>query len=392
MSDQSDQDQGLDESRRARMFERAQLNNVPLKTIFVTILSVVAVYALAKLLYRLRDVLLLMLVGGFLALVLNPLVDGLERWKIRRRGVAVAIVTLAAVVVFSALAFVFGDPLVNSLTHLANDLPGYVNKAQHGKGWIGHLLARYHIQNWFNKNSSKLISLAHGLSKPALALGKGAVSIVFLAVTMFAFVVLVLLEASKIRSSVLAMMAPVHADRLKRVSAQISRAALGYVLGSLVISVSAGVVILVTLVLLGVPFALLWALWVTLVDFLPQIGGALAGFPIVLFALGHSLTAGVVTLVVFLVFTLLQNHVLNPVIMSRTVRLNPLTVFVAILVGAEVGSWVGGIFGGFVGVLLAVPIAASIQVVIKEYWASSAPPSEIAAAASASQSGAPPAT
>jgi len=58
--------------------------------------------------------------------------------------------------------------------------------------------------------------------------------------------------------------------------------------------------------------------------------------------------------------------------MSRTVKLNPLTVFIAILVGAEVGSWVDGIFGGFVGVLLAVPIAAAIQVVIKEFW--NAPP------------------
>jgi predicted PurR-regulated permease PerM len=118
---------------------------------------------------------------------------------------------------------------------------------------------------------------------------------------------------------------------------------------------------------------LLFGLWVALVDFLPTIGGALAGFPTVLFALGHSLTAGIVTLAVFLIYTLLQNHVLNPVIMSRTVKLNPLTVFVAILVGAEVGSWVDGIFGGFIGVLLAVPIAATIQVVIKEFWSSSGP-------------------
>jgi predicted PurR-regulated permease PerM len=373
MSDQSDRDTDAGETRRAKMFERAQANNVPLKTIFVTILSIVAVYALSKVLYRLRDVLLLMLVGGFVALVLNPLVDALERWKFRRRGAAVAIVSLGAVLVFSVLAFAFGDPLVNSLTHLANDLPSYVNKAQHGKGWIGHLIRHYHIQTWFNKNSSKLIALAKGLSKPALALGRGAVSMLFLAVTTFAFVVLLLLEASKIRSAVLGLLSPVHAARLKRVSAEVSRAALGYVLGSLIMSIAAGLAVFVTLSLLGVPFALLWALWVALVDFLPQVGGALAGFPTVLFAVGHSLTAGVVTLVVFLVYTLVQNHVLNPIIMSRTVKVNPLTVFVAILVGAEIGSWVDGIFGGFVGVLLAVPLAATIQVILKEFWNTSGP-------------------
>ena len=356
------------DTRRAKMFKRAQANNVPLKTIFVTIFSVVAVYALAKLLYRLRDILLLMLVGSFIALILNPLVDGLQRWKIRRRGVAVTIVTLISVVLFVALAFAFGDPLVNSLTHLANTLPSYVNKAQQGQGWIGHLLTRYHIKNWFDQNSSKLIPLANGLSKPALALGKGAISISLLAVTMFAFVVIVLLEAPKIRAAVLALISPEHAVRLVRVSEQVNRAALGYVAGNLVISILAGFVVFVTLALLGVPFALLFGLWVALVDFLPSVGGALAGFPTVLFALGHSLTAGVVTLLVFLVYLIIQNHVLNPIIMSRAVKLNPLTVFISILVGAEIGSWVDGIFGGFVGVLLAIPIAATIQVMIKEFW------------------------
>jgi predicted PurR-regulated permease PerM len=158
----------------------------------------------------------------------------------------------------------------------------------------------------------------------------------------------------------------------------VSKAALGYVLANLFISATAGLVVFITLEILGVPFALLFGLWVLLVDFLPQIGGALAGFPTVLFALGHSVTAGIIVAVVFIVFTLVQNHVLNPVIMSKTVKLNPLTVFIAILVGAEMGSWVSGIFGGLVGVLLAVPIAATIQVVVKEFWMSSRSPAEVA--------------
>ena len=65
-----------------------------------------------------------------------------------------------------------------------------------------------------------------------------------------------------------------------------SKAALGYVLANLFISATAGLVVFITLEILGVPFALLFGLWVLLVDFLPQIGGALAGFPTVLFALG----------------------------------------------------------------------------------------------------------
>ena len=97
----------------------------------------------------------------------------------------------------------------------------------------------------------------------------------------------------------------------------------------------------VTLLTVGVHFPILWGLWVALVDFLPMIGGALAGIPTVLFALTQSLTAGIVTLVVFLVYTQFENHVLNPVVMSKTVRVNPLLVLVSILVGASIGNWIG---------------------------------------------------
>ena len=148
-------------------------------------------------------------------------------------------------------------------------------------------------------------------------------------------------------------------------------------LGSFLMSAIAGVVIFVTLLTLSVPFAFLFAIWVAIVDFIPQIGGALAGIPTILFATVHSLTAGIITAIVFLVYTLVQNHVLNPIIMSRTVKINPLTVFIAILVGAEIGAWLGGIFGGFVGILLAVPTAATIHVVFREVWNATQSPASV---------------
>jgi predicted PurR-regulated permease PerM len=138
-------------------------------------------------------------------------------------------------------------------------------------------------------------------------------------------------------------------------------------------SVIAGVVVFVTLLILGVPFAFLWALWVALVDFLPMIGGALAGIPTVLFALAHSLTAGIVTLVVFIAYQQIENHVLNPVVMSRTVSVNPLLVLLSILIGASLGSWLGGTFGAFVAALIAIPTAGAIQVVTREIWQATEP-------------------
>jgi predicted PurR-regulated permease PerM len=277
------------------------------------------------------------------------------------------------VIVFIALAVAFGYPLVNGLTHLANRLPTYIRQAEHGKGWVGQLVRKYHVEAWVNKNAPKLTAFAKGLAKPALQLGKGALTLLLTVFTIFALVVLLLLEGAKLRLGLLSLMSTGRATRYTRVANEVNRSVIGYVLGDLLTSVIAGVVVFVTLVAVGVPFPLLFALWVALVDFIPVVGGALAGIPTMLFAVGHSLSAGIVTAIVFIVYTQIENHVLNPVVMSKTVRVNPLLVLLSILIGASIGSWLGSSFGAFVFAVVAIPIAGAIQVVVRALWQATEP-------------------
>ena len=360
-------------TRRARLWAAAESRGIPLRAILTAVAVVVLVYVAAKVLEHLRDVILLMVVASFIAVVLNPLVVALQRWRIKRRGLAVAVVVIWGLLVFIGLALAFGYPLANGITHLAQDLPRYVSDTEHGRGWLGHLVRRYHIQQWVTSNVPKLVNLGQGLTKPALTLGKGALTLVLALFTIFILVLLLLLEGPKMRTGLLGMMSPERAERWSRIAGQVNRSVTGYMLGNFLTSLTAGLVVFVTLLILGVPFAILWALWVALVDFLPMIGGALAGIPTVLFALAHSLTAGIVTLVVFLVYTQIENHILNPVVMSRTVSVNPLLVLLSILVGASLGSWLGGTFGAFVAALIAIPTAGAIQVVTREIWRATEP-------------------
>jgi predicted PurR-regulated permease PerM len=360
-------------TRAARLWAAAESRSIPLRTILAAVAVVAAAYLAGKLIYRLREVLLLILVAGFVAIILNPAVVALQRWKIPRRGWAVAVVTLWGLLFFIGLAVAFGYPLANGFAHLAHTLPSYVNQAERGTGPIGHLVRKYHVATWVQHNVPKLLTVGRGLAKPALTLGKGAFSLLLSLATIFVLVLLLLLEGPKLRSGMLRAMPPSRAERLSRLAHEVNRSVTGYMLGNSLTSLIAGIVVLVTLLVLRVPFPFLWALWVALVDFLPMVGGALAGIPTVLFAAGHSLTAGLITLVVFLAYTQIENHVLNPVVMSRTVRVNPLLVLVSILVGASIGSWIGGIFGGFVAALLAIPTAGAIQVVVREIWEATAP-------------------
>ncbi len=359
-------------TRRARVLSAAAAHGVPLATIVAAVAVVAATYLAGKLIYRLRDVVLLMAVAGFVAVILNPLVVYLQHRRIRR-GWAVAIVTVWAALVFVGLVVAFGYPLVNGLSHLSEQLPAYVRDAEHGHGWVGHLVRRFHLTAWATRNAPKLRSVAASLARPALNVGRGAISLLLTLATVAALVVLLLLEGPRMRQGLLGLMSPARADRCSRVAGEINRSVTGYALGDLLTSLIAGVVVFVTLISLGVPFPLLWALWVALVDFLPMVGGALAGIPTVLFAAGHSLTAGIITAAVFLSYQQLENHVLNPVVMSRTVKINPLLVLVAVLVAASIGDWLGGFFGSFVAALLAIPAAGALQVIARELWQATAP-------------------
>jgi predicted PurR-regulated permease PerM len=359
-------------TRLERIRMAAAARHVPLATIVVTITLVVITFLLGKLAYRLRDVLLMIVIGGFIALILNPLVVWVQR-RFRRRGVAVAIVTVWALLVFIGMVVAFGYPLVNGLTHFAHRLPTYVQDASQGHGWIGHLVRRFRLQSWVARNAPKLQTLGTSPARPALAVGKGAASLLTTLATIIALVLLLLIEGPRMRRALLGAMSPERASRYARVAHEINQSVTGYVLGDLLTSLIAGVLVFAALATLGVPFPLLWAIWVALVDFLPMIGGALAGIPTVLFALGHSFTAGLVTAVVFVAYQQIENHVLNPIVMSRTVNVNPLLVLISILIGSSIGDWVGGTFGAFAAALLSIPIAAALQVIVRELWQATAP-------------------
>ena len=358
-------------SRYERLRRAATARGIPLPAILTFWGVVVLIYLAGKIAYRMLDILLMIAVALFLSVILNPLVAYVQR-GVRRRGWAVAIVIIWATLVFSGLAALFGYPLLNGVTHLAVRLPSYMRDAADGHGWVGQLIRRLRLQQWVAHNAPKLETLGANLARPALSIGKGAASLLGTLLTIFAITTLVLLEGPKIRSGLLSSLPPERAERYSRIAREINQSVTGYVVGNVLTSLIAGVVVFVDLAALGLPFPLLWALWVAIVDFLPMVGEALAGIPTVLFALAHSLTAGIITAAVFVAYQQLENHVLNPVIMSRTVKVSPLLVLMSVLLGTSLGDWAGGVFGGFVAALISIPCAAAAQVIFREIWRNTA--------------------
>jgi predicted PurR-regulated permease PerM len=134
----------------------------------------------------------------------------------------------------------------------------------------------------------------------------------------------------------------------------------GYVSGNLITSGVCGVVTLVALMIVGVPFAVPLALWAGFADLIPLVGAYVGAAPAIIVALFVSPVAGIVTLVYFLLYQQFENYVLVPRVMKNAVNLSPAAVIVSTLVG--------GSLAGFAGALLALPVAATVKVLVIDVW------------------------
>lgn len=328
--------------------------SITLKFVLKVQLMAVAVAISFWLLWFLRAFVLDLILALIVALVLDPAVKLLYRLGIKR-SFGSALVFIIALAIFLAILYLVTRPLYSAGVRFSHQLPSLVNQAQTGTGQFGSLIKRFHVDSYVQSNASKLTNLLTSSSGTAIGAARKVLSGLVSVITIFLLALFIEIEAPRLYDAISILAGRSKRASLFRVRERLVKAITGFVLGNVATSLIAGIVVYVTLLLLGVPFAIVLAVWVALVDLLPLVGGLLAGIPTVLFALLHSVTAGIVAAVVFIVYQQIENHILNPLVMSRAVKLNPLWVLIAVLVGAHLF--------GFIGALIGIPAAATIQVV-----------------------------
>ena len=335
-------------------------SRVPWRTIWATIAAILATVTLLWLLNHVQRVLIWLLIAGFLALVLNPAVDFLQRRTHMRRSLATMIVFLLGIAILAALTTVFVRPLIIEGQKLADDLPTYVDDARAGRGPIGALVERYNLEERLRDSSGQIREyLSEAGSRTAEIAGAIGTAIAGL-LTIFVMTLLMLLEGPRLLRSATGAIPPHRRERVRLVAADCSRAITGYMTGNLLISVIAGTLAFILLVILDVPFAGVLALFVAVMDLIPLVGATIAAVVVTITAFVYSTTAGVASIVFFVLYQQLENHVLQPIVQAKTVHLSPLVVLVAVVMGVELA--------GVLGALLAIPVAGVIQVIARDLW------------------------
>jgi predicted PurR-regulated permease PerM len=333
---------------------------VPVRTILAAIGLVLATFVVVEMVIRLQRVLVWIIVSAFLAMVFAPAVGWVERRIRVRRTVATFLVFLLGLLIVIGLAAAFVIPLANQASHIATTLPDQVREAQSGRGPVADLLRRLNLYKFVESGQANLQTELSRLGAPALGVAKTLINTIAGLATIFVLSYLMVLQGPRLVDGTLNLMNPQRAHRVRHVATDCGRAVTGYMTGNLLISVICGVVMWVPMLVTGVPFAGVIALFVGVVDLLPLVGATIGGVVAIGAGFLHSLTAGIVIAVVLLVYQQAENHLLQPIIMSRTVQLNPLAVLVSVLLGAELA--------GILGALLAIPVASMIQIIVRDIW------------------------
>ncbi len=333
---------------------------VPVRAIAAAIAMVLVAAAAVLVVLRVERVLIWLLVSVFLTTALWPLVGVVQQRTRAPRSVAILGVFVVSGLLLAGVIALLVTPIISQGGDFFTALPGYVKQARQGQGPVGELIQRYNLDQFVARNEAKLRQGVSGLGGGATqVLGAIASTLAGIAsITVLTF--LMLLEGPKLLVGGLGALATPRRDRVERVGRDCARAVTGYVAGNLLISVICGLLTFVTLLTLGVPFAGVIAVFVAIADLVPLIGATVGAIVAVAVAFLHSVPAGIVVVVFFLIYQQLENHLLQPLILSRTVKINPLAVLVSILVGAELA--------GILGALVGIPVAGMIQVLLRDTY------------------------
>jgi predicted PurR-regulated permease PerM len=331
---------------------------VPVRTIVAAVASVLVTLGLLELFLRLQKVFIWVAVALFVSMVLHPAVEWLVRRGHLRRPLAALTVFLIGVGSFAGLGYLFVRPLVDQVNTFVNQFPGYVDDAKAGRGTIGHLVKRYDLNGFVQRNQQNSRKALTAVEKPAVHLARSVLDTLTAAVTITVVTFLLLIEGPRMMRSGLGALSPPMRAEARQMLDDASRTLAGYVAGLLITSALAGAACYLLLWVTGVPFRGVLALWTGFAAVIPLVGALIGAVPAVTVAFIHSTPAGIAVVVLLIVYHLVENRTLGKWINTRTVGLSALAVFLSVLVGLSLL--------GILGALLAIPTAGVLHVIARD--------------------------
>ena len=302
---------------------------------------------------QILTLLLATLLTVILALPLISWTDMLERRRVPRPIGAISGLLLFLGVLTGLLALVLPS-VIRQGAQLVDELP---DAAEEGLRWVSERtgLAEGRITSAVEAAVTALVD-----GGMLVRVGVGVASAVAGVLLILVTALYIAMRPDPLRNGLVRMFPPERREWAENVMERLRVAWLGWLKGSVISMAVIGVLIYVGLLIIGVPFALAFAVLAGLLEFIPYIGPIVAAIPAILVAFSEGVGKGVATIALYVIVNQVEGNVTIPLIMAKAVDLHPAVVAVGLVV-------VGAMFG-IVGVFVAVPMIVAVLILVEEIW------------------------
>jgi predicted PurR-regulated permease PerM len=323
------------------------------RTLVRVLLVLTGFLLMLDLIWSVRQVLTWILVAIFFTVALNPPVAALERRGLGRKTASLIVFGVTVLLLLGFFVALL-TPLYDQLKHFVDHLPANIDSLARS----GPLKDHPAIARKLHQEAATLPSRLPASADSLLGIASTVVTALVNIATVMFLTLFLLLELPTITRFFLDLLAPDAAERLLAMEGDMTTAVSRYVAANLFVSVICATVSGVSLYLLGVPGALVLAMLSGFFDIIPLVGATIGGVLVCLVAFAHSTTAGIAMIIIYNVYQQIENHLIQPVVMRKSVQVSPFITLVAVLVGSTLL--------GIIGALLAIPAAATMQIALRE--------------------------
>ena len=314
--------------------------------------GVLLVLGLATVLLAIGDILVLVMVSLVLAFGFQPALAWMERRGLRR-GTSVALGLLGGFTLLGLFFWLVLPDIISEVGALIEKAPEYLAQAKERYPFLADLDKRYDLQEQISGAGGDVAGTIFGL------LGSFT-SLVFSSLTVLILTIYFTINLPKMRYAVARMLGRGDREEFHEIYDESIRRVGGYVLGNLLVSAIAGATSFIALTIIGVPFTAALAFATAILDLIPTIGALIAAALASLVAAFVGVPELIATAAFFLIYQQVENYVIQPRVMGRTIEMSAPVIILAVLIG--------GTLLGVIGALLAIPVAAIIKVVIQELY------------------------
>jgi predicted PurR-regulated permease PerM len=325
---------------------------------FRTVLLVAALVLFGLAFQQLITLFIAVLATVLIAILLDSAATRLERRGVPR-PLGALLALLAGIAVFASLLLAVIPPFVAETDKFVNNVPQIANDLQQrvhditgeSKSQIGHRAQKFARR--YTDHPERLIG-------PLTSIGFGVAGVLTALVLMLIIAYYMAANPTPLTKGLLRLFPPDRRDHAEHVMSRLRDAWIGWIQGVAVDMVVSGVLLYAGLTLIGLDYALVFAVISSLLVLIPYYGAFLGGLPPVLFGFADSPGKGLLALVVYVAVQQIESNFTIPLVMARTVNLHPAVIAIGVLV-------VGRLLG-FAGLFVAVPVISFITITIEEFW------------------------